>query len=183
MVENWCGNNYRKCLVLAFCWISALVACAEILTQARYLHVMGNFKYYLGMMFPMLFEIKRKELRNPIIAIVIISLVLCRGWIGLACVAITYTVLFWNSRKVWVIAALALMFAAGPAIGSKSNNSVFHDLGGRNGYYTRAVELWQHPMTGEGFGSYQKIPENQPAARKDKLWLKWAHSDYVQGLY
>lgn len=183
MVKDGSLFSNGKYITRLFAGLTGFVSVAAILGYSG-LSVMplGNYKYYLGLCFPWLFNIKRLEIRNALIVLSITALLLCRGWHGFICIVITIAVLFWKEKKLLVTLFLAGVLVL-PFASKEHSERWVTELSGRSKIYERTVQLWQNRWWGEGMNSFQKLPENQPAARADHLWLHTAHSDFLQGLF
>ena len=145
--------------------------------------VIRNYPFLLGLLYPLLFEIKRKDIRNIVLTLCLVAMYISRSWIGFICVGITHIVLF-GEYKIYVLffvaAALLLGLTAHKVI--KVSN-IQTELIQRQVVWRDTMDKKFDIIKGAGFRAFSKLPENQPSARKDGKWLHTAHSDFLQGIY
>ena len=140
---------------------------------------------FIGLGFPLLFEIKRKDIRNIAITLCIVSSFLYMRWISWICIILTYTILFWAKHKILFISGLVLMISFFPILGMKIKelNNPINEMKIRINQYDELMNKWKKIWFGEGWRTFSKLPENQPENREDKKWLHVVHSDLLQGFY
>ena len=169
-------NIYCKCLIA---FIVAFISLRVIIKN----DMIGNYPFILGLLYPLLFEIKRKDIRNIILTLCLVAMYSSKSWIGFTCVGITHIVLF-REYKIYimsfVVLALLLGFTAHKMI-KVSNMQT--ELINRQIMWRDTLDKKFSILKGAGFRAFSKLPENQPTARKDNKWLHTAHSDLLQGIY
>lgn len=161
-----------------------LLTILRIFHQMNTTHIypIGSCRAIIGIAFP-LFFMWRKDLRNIAITLCLIAMFLTKSWVGIGCIAIAYIFLCWHSHKWLITLLLVLFFIALPVMVTvySNLNDPYGDAQFRLETWKLTMSKWKNIWWGEGFGSFQKLPENQPGARGGSL-LAWAHSDLLQGL-
>ena len=178
-------------MTYVICALLTLVAISVFHRTIAHTHIVKNYAYILSMGLPLFFNIKRKDIRNICLTLAILAIFMQWSWIGLACIVITYTVVFMGNKKflaVWIPACLILSFLVIPHVYPKFD-SIGSDSVGRIKYYEYAMQKWQHKFLGEGFRAWSRLPENQPGASSPikqghtiERWAHVVHSDLIQGL-
>lgn len=139
---------------------------------------------FIGIAFPLLFYIERKDIRNVIMTLAIIVVLLTKQWLSLGCISIAYIVIFWEHKRVLALIALVIGLTFAPMLYKFVGvNNPMTELKSRIVIYEQTLDKTTNVWWGHGFGSFKKIPENQAENRPSKLWLARSHSDFLQGLY
>jgi hypothetical protein len=148
--------------------------------------ILINYAMLLGMGLPLLFNIKRKDIRNICLTLCILAIFLREGWISASCIGITYMVIFMHNKKflmIWLPICLILCLCVLPKVYPKMR-TIFEDSKYRIGNYELAISKWKNIWTGEGLGYWSMLPENQPAVespfKRKGLWRHVVESDLVQ---
>lgn len=176
----------REYMILTICAILTFIAISVFHRMVTGNLIVINYAMLLGMGLPLLFNIKRKDIRNICLTLVILAIFMRQGWIGIACVGITYIIIFMHNRKfLMFFLPLCLIFCLCvlPKVYPKMQ-TIIEDSKFRRGSYELAITKWKNIWAGEGFRTWSKLPENQPEAEspiKHKgCWRHVVESDLLQ---
>jgi len=169
--------------IYAIC-IFTLITVLKVFHQMNTSHIypVCSHRAIIGIAFPLFFML-RKDLRNIAVTLCLVAMFLSKSWLAIGCIAIAYTFLYWRSHKWLITLLLVLFFIALPVMVTvyANLNDPFGDAQFRLETYKLMLSKWKNIWWGQGFGSFQHLPENQPGARGGLL-LAWGHSDLLQGL-
>lgn len=177
------SERLTKYAIYAICFLT-LCTVIRVFHEMLTTHIYpASHRAIVGIAFP-LFFIFRKDIRNIGATLCLIVMFLSKSWLAIGCISIAYTVLYWHSSK-WIITLLIVLFlVALPSmvITYTNLNEPFNDARFRLETWKFTLSKWTNIWWGEGFGSFKRLPENQPKVRGEGQWRARAHSDLLQGL-
>lgn len=204
-----CDQLFDKFLVFAICSLTIATAAMAFHGYMTKQSVDGYFHAIVSIGLPFFFLIKNRDMRGATISFLMTTLFLRMGWIGFGCAFLTFVIMCWKDykalRMVFIVGILVVLVLPNVFRGL---HTPIRDSGERVSFYKQALWSWQHPWRGDGIGSFEKIPENQPVlmignkiyykalnsnlpylteeemamkVRVVKKWLSVVHSDLLQG--
>lgn len=159
---------YSVCFLIIFITIRTLYSRLLIGDNFSYAN-----KAFVGLGFPLLFNIKRKDLRNIFLTLSCITIFFTQAYTGLISMGISYAVLFWKNKMFIIILLItAITFCiAGHKISKGMTHSLWHDLSQRITGNIGAIDNWKNIAWGE----------RNKFTIKGYLLLTDNHSDLIQG--
>jgi len=138
------------------------------------------------MALPLLWFVRHEGLKWSLITIFLALTVMAYSWLGYLCLGITLATIYWKSiaKMTWKQFAIGFSLVALLMNTHSQNNDPMRELSFRMEHMSVALDNWKDYWWGEGYNSYQKLPENKAVWSDfvgDYRWRKHAHSDVVQG--
>lgn len=182
-------SKLQRMTILGICGILTFIAISVFHRMLTGNPILINYAMLLGMGLPLLFNIKRKDIRNICLTIIILAIFMRQGWIGISCIGITYMTIFMHNKKFLMLflpLCLILCLFVLPKVYPKMR-TIAEDSKFKIASYKFAFNKWQNIWWGDGFRSWSKLPENQPEAEsptKPKgYWRHVMESDAWQSCF
>lgn len=150
-----------KYMMYSICAVLTLIALSVFHRMGTGEPILANHSYLIGMGLPLLWNIKRKDIRNICLTLCILATFLRLGWLGIISIGVTYAIVFIHNKKFllfWIPFFLVCCLVIFPKVYPRIN-TMHNDMQNRITYYKIASDKWQNIWFGDGFRSWSKLPE------------------------